>query len=54
MHPMVYNEKTLDYIIESAGFQKDEVIHYQRYGLDNHISWFKNKKFGGDFKLKKY
>lgn len=48
MHPMVYNEKSLNYVFEKSGFKKEEVIYHQRYGLDNHLSWFKNKKSGGD------
>ncbi len=48
MHPMVYNEKSLDYVFKKSGFYKEEVIYHQRYGLDNHLSWFKNKKSGGD------
>lgn len=53
MHPMVYNEKSLDFVFEKSGLKKEEVIYYQRYGLDNHLSWFKNKKSGGDDILKK-
>ena len=52
MHPMVYNEKSLDFVFEKSGFKKEEVIYHQRYGLDNHLSWFKNKKAGGDTILK--
>lgn len=48
MHPMIYNEKSLDYIFTQSGFTKEEVIYHQRFGLDNHLSWFKNKKQGGD------
>lgn len=48
MHPMVYSEKSLDYVFEKSGFIKTKVIYYQRYGLANHLSWFKNKKPGGD------
>jgi hypothetical protein len=51
MHPMVYNEKSLDYVFKNAGFKKEEVIYHQRYGLENHLSWFKNKKSGGDVEL---
>ncbi|MCK5535260.1 MAG: class I SAM-dependent methyltransferase [Bacteroidales bacterium] len=51
MHPMVYNEKSLDYVFEKSGFKKEEVIHHQRYGLENHLSWFKNKKSGEDIEL---
>jgi len=51
MHPMVYNETSLDYVFNKAGFVKDNVIYHQRYGLDNHLSWFKNGKSGGDIKF---
>lgn len=51
MHPMVYNEKSLDYIFQKADLKREEVIYHQRYGLDNHLSWFKNKKPGGDNSL---
>ena len=51
MHPMIYNEKSLNYVFEKAGFEKVEIIYSQRYGLDNHLSWFKNKKSGGDAAL---
>ncbi len=52
MHPTVYNEKSLDFVFNKSGYKKDEVIFHQRYGLDNHLSWFKNKKPGGDQFLK--
>lgn len=52
MHPMIYNEKSLDYVFKTSGFKKEEIIYHQRYGLDNHLSWFKNKKAGGDKFLK--
>lgn len=48
MHPMVYNEKSLDYVFDKSGYNKEKVIYHQRYGLENHLSWFKNKKSGGD------
>lgn len=51
MHPMIYNEKSLDYIFNQVNLEKKEVIYHQRYGLDNHLSWFKNKKSGGDSKI---
>lgn len=53
MHPMVYNEKSLDYVFKQSGLKKEQVIYHQRYGLGNHLSWFKNKKPGGDAKLNK-
>lgn len=51
MHPMVYNEKSLEYVFKKSGFIKKEIIFYQRYGLSNHMAWFKNKKAGGDIEL---
>lgn len=51
MHPMIYNETSLNYIFKKSGFEKEEVIYHQRYGLENHLSWFKNKKPGGDTEL---
>jgi len=51
MHPMIYNEKSLDYVFKKAGLSKDIVIYHQRYGLSNHLSWLKNKKPGGDVNL---
>jgi 2-polyprenyl-3-methyl-5-hydroxy-6-metoxy-1,4-benzoquinol methylase len=53
MHPMVYNERSLDYVFRKAGFKNKEIIYHQRYGLENHLSWFKNKKSGGDSVLSK-
>jgi SAM-dependent methyltransferase len=53
MHPMVYNEKSLDYVFNTAGFDKNNIIYHQRYGLENHLSWFKNAKSGGDATLTK-
>ena len=53
MHPMVYNEKSLDYVFNKSNLKKEEVIYHQRYGLDNHLSWLKNKESGGDNELAK-
>jgi len=54
MHPMVYNEKSLDYVFAKSGYHKESAIYHQRYGLDNHLSWFKNKQPGGDAELTKF
>ncbi len=51
MHPMVYNKKSLDYVFNQAKLENNRIIYHQRYGLDNHLSWFKNKKPGGDTRL---
>ena len=53
MHQYVYSEKTLDYLFLKLGFKKEKVLYYQRYGLDNHLSWLKNKKSGGDKNITK-
>lgn len=51
MHPMVYNEASLDYVFNKAGMTKEKVIYHQRYGLDNHLAWLKNRQPGGDENL---
>ncbi len=51
MHPMVYNKKSLYYVFNKINLEKTDIIYHQRYGLDNHLSWFKNKKAGGDTQL---
>ena len=51
MHPMIYNEKSLDYVFNKAKFNKVKSIYYQRYGLDNHLSWLNNRQPGGDIRF---
>ena len=34
--------------MESNGFDIISTIPFQRYGLENHVSWLKNKLPGGD------
>lgn len=51
MHPMIYNKPSLDYVFHQSNLENSEVIYHQRYGLENHLSWFKNKKAGGDIQL---
>lgn len=48
MHPFVYNPKTLRYLFRQGAFKEQELIYYQRYGLDNHLAWLSRKKPGGD------
>ena len=48
MHPFVHSLKSLRNHFGKAGLVEDEVIFYQRYGLDNHLSWLSKKKPGGD------
>ena len=51
MHPMIYNEKSLDYVFNKAKFNKVKSIYYQRYGLDNPLSWLNNRQPGGDIRF---
>ncbi len=53
MHPFIYSEQALDFCFQQAGLNKKKVMYYQRYGLDNHLAWLKNKKPGGDIELQK-
>ena len=48
MHPMVYNKTSLDFVFQKAGLSNQSITYHQRYGLDNHLSWLKNKKTGKD------
>lgn len=45
------NEKSLDYVFNKAKFNKVKSIYYQRYGLDNHLSWLNNRQPGGDIRF---
>ena len=43
MHPYIYSSGSLRYIFDKAGLVKEQEIYYQRYGLDNHLSWLAGK-----------
>ena len=45
-HLWNFNEKSLGYVLEKAGYEAD-ILHIQRYDLSNHIVWLKDKKPGG-------
>lgn len=47
-HPYYYNEASLRYIFEKKHLVINKVIYHQRYGIDNHLNWLKNKEKGGD------
>lgn len=38
-HPYYYSMNSLEMLAESHSFTIMEKIHYQRYGLDNHMHW---------------
>jgi SAM-dependent methyltransferase len=48
MHPYVYSKRSLEHVFSQAGFRVKEFIYYQRYGLDNHLTWLAKGKAGGD------
>lgn len=48
MHPMIYSVPSLDYIFNHHDLLASEVIYYQRYGLNNHLTWLKYQRPGGD------
>ena len=47
-HPFVYSVKSLEYVFSKAGLSRKDVIFYQRYGLDNHLTWLSKGKPSGD------
>lgn len=51
MHPYVYSEKSLSAIFEAAGLPPREFVYYQRYGLDNHLTWLSKGRPGTDSSL---
>lgn len=48
MHPFVYSEKSIRHVFEKSGFKNGQTMHYQRYGLDNHLTWLSKGIPGGD------
>lgn len=48
MHPYVYSRRALRYVFSKSGFSEKKVIYYQRYGLDNHLTWLSKGKPGSD------
>jgi 2-polyprenyl-3-methyl-5-hydroxy-6-metoxy-1,4-benzoquinol methylase len=47
-HPYIYSASSLKKVLLSNGFKIFETIPFQRYGLENHLSWLKNRRPGGD------
>jgi SAM-dependent methyltransferase len=45
-HPYVYSAKSLRRVLEHHGFSV-EVVPYQRYGMENHLTWLSAGKPGG-------
>lgn len=53
-HLILHTYSSLRTIIKKAGFNSITVDYFQRYGFDNHLGWFINKKPGGHLFFKKY
>ncbi len=49
-HPYTYSSNSLKRILKK-NFVVENTIYFQRYGIDNHLSWLIKKKPGGDKKL---
>jgi 2-polyprenyl-3-methyl-5-hydroxy-6-metoxy-1,4-benzoquinol methylase len=50
-HPFIYSAASLRRLLESRGCRIDAVIPYQRYGLENHMTWLHESRPGGDARL---
>lgn len=48
MHPYIYSPVSLERVFQNAGFKVLEKILYQRYGIDNHLTWISKGIPGGD------
>lgn len=48
MHPYVYSCSSLEHVFTNAGLKIEGFIYYQRYGLDNHLTWLTKGKPGCD------
>jgi 2-polyprenyl-3-methyl-5-hydroxy-6-metoxy-1,4-benzoquinol methylase len=46
-HTVLYTEETLKKLIELAGFKNVSIEGFQRYSINNHLHWLKEKKPGG-------
>jgi SAM-dependent methyltransferase len=47
-HPFVYSGRSLKRVIEVNRLQVLEIRPYQRYGLENHLTWLTEGRAGGD------
>jgi SAM-dependent methyltransferase len=50
-HPFVYSAAALRRVLEHNGFAV-EVMPYQRYGLENHLTWLVDSRPGGGAELR--
>ena len=47
-HPYLYSPPSLRRLMEHNGYQTIELINYQRYGLENHLTWLSQGRPGGN------
>ena len=47
-HPYVYSASSLEKVLLNNGYKICATKPFQRYGLENHLSWLKNRRPGGD------
>jgi len=47
-HPYLYSPSSLRRLMEHNGYQTVELINYQRYGLENHLTWLSQGHPGGN------
>lgn len=46
-HLYLYNEKTLDMLLQQAEYKKESIEQIQRYSIANHLYWLSQEKPGG-------
>jgi SAM-dependent methyltransferase len=46
-HPYVYSASSLSRLLRHFGFDVEQAIDHQRYGLENHLHWLSEGKPGG-------
>lgn len=47
-HPFVYSGRSLSRVLAAGDLIVDEIRPYQRYGLENHLTWMRHGRPGGD------
>lgn len=47
-HPFVYSEESLCRVLKCEGFDVQQVIYHQRYGMENHLQWLSKGLPGGN------
>lgn len=51
-HPFVYSAGSVRRLLEANGFAVEDLVHHQRYGLENHLTWLARECPGGDTALR--